>query len=134
MLTENRVTELLVIYLGNNNYSEIKALTSTQKGVDIIAISPKKKKILIEVKGDTSANENSKRFGKLFTKNQIWNHVGVAILKTMLDMGKPVNSEFEFALALPFSHKDLILKLESSIKKLGIKVFFVSEDTIEVFI
>jgi len=105
MLNENRITELLVIYLQQNNYSKIESLKSTQKGIDIKATDSKGKKLFVEVKGETSARESSKRFGQYFSGKQIWNHVAVAVLKTMLDMNKPENQ----ILILPL-HFLLIIK------------------------
>jgi hypothetical protein len=132
MLTENHITELFVTHLKKNNYTEITALTTTQKGFDITAINPDGKKFYVEVKGETSANENSKRYGKYFTGNQIWSHGAVALFTTLRSMDKPEHQDAQFAMAFPMNHEPMMLYIKESMDKLGIQVYFVSQDEVKM--
>lgn len=130
MLTENDVTRLLAEYLNSNGYKVISQLTTNQKGFDIIAESSEGKKLYVEVKGETSANKKSKRYGQNFTGNQIWNHGAVALFTTLRSMNKPEHKDADFALAFPMNHEPMMLVIKNSIDKLGVKVYFVSENEV----
>lgn len=132
MLTENHITELFVTYLNKNNYTEISSLTTKQKGFDITAITPDGKKFYVEVKGETSANENSKRYGQYFTGKQIWSHGAVALFTTLRSMDKPEHQDAQFAMAFPMNHEPMMLYIKKSMDKLGIQVYFVSEDEVKM--
>lgn len=125
MLTENDITRLLANYLKKNGYSILSQLTTKQKGFDITAESSEGKKLYVEVKGETSANDNSKRYGQYFTGNQIWNHGAVALFTTLRSMNKPEHKDADFALAFPMNHEPMMLYIKDSMSKLGIKVYFV---------
>jgi len=132
MLTENDVVKKLSIYLEKNGYEIIQSLTTGERGVDIIA--KKNGKILfIEAKGETSSKSVTYRFGSPFSKSQIKSHVSRAILAAMKILtAKPAGSNTIAALALPETdlHKELIKEIHLSIKKLDIKVFWVSQSRI----
>ena len=132
MLTENDITELLVRYLLKQNYSINSHLTTTQKGIDIEATSKDGQKLCIEVKGETSARLNSSRYGQYFTNNQVWTHVSVAVMKTLKLMSKDKYKDCLFAMAFPLSHKPLLKEIEHATKRLGITVYFVSLDGVEI--
>lgn len=93
MLTENDITEILAKYLEKQGHTIKLKLNSKQKGIDLIVENIDGILIYIEVKGETSGNDQSKRFGKPFAGNQIWNHVSVALLKTPKLMNKHNNCQ-----------------------------------------
>ena len=127
MLTENDITQLMADYLKKNGYKILNQLTTKQKGFDISVENSEGKKLYVEVKGETSANENSKRYGQYFTGNQIWSHGAVALFATLRNMDKPEHKDAEFALAFPMNHERMMLYIKNSMDKLGAKVYFVSE-------
>lgn len=132
MLTENRITDLLVEYFKQKNFNILTALNSKQKGIDVVVEDLNGLKYIFEVKGETSASETSRRFGKPFTGNQIWTHVSVAILKMLTLINDEGYYGSVFALALPLNHKELIQKIKPSLITIGIKVYLVSElDVVE---
>lgn len=130
MLTENHVTKLFVNYLEKNNYTNINSITTKEKGFDIKAITPAGKQFHVEVKGETSANEKSKRFNLPFSGNQIWNHGAVALFTTLRSMNKPEYKDAQFALAFPMNNEPMMLYIKDSMDKLGIDVYFVSEEVV----
>ncbi len=132
MLTENHITDLLESYFKQQGCEDEK-LTTTQKGIDMKIKDGKGQETFIEVKGETSANPKSKRFGQYFSGKQIWSHGSVALMKTLLDMSKPDNKNIKFALGLPFNHEEMFRKIEPIIRKLDITIYLVSKDKIEIF-
>lgn len=132
MLTENDITELLIKYLRDQGYTNTNHLTTLQKGVDITAVNPDGINVWIEVKGETSAKETSKRFGKPFTGNQIWTHVSVALLKTLTLMNEDRYKGCEFGMAFPINHESLLSKVKLSTDSLGIRIYLVSKEEIRI--
>ena len=132
MLNENDITSLFVSYLETNNYKNIIALNTKQKGFDITALTPEGKKIYVEVKGETSANDKSKRYGQYFTGKQIWSHGAVALFATLRSMDKPEYQDAQFAMAFPINHEPMMLYIKKSMDKLGIQVYFVSEEEVRM--
>ena len=91
MLTENHITELLEKYFLDQKYTILSKLATTQEGVDLVVKDTQGQTIYIEIKGETSANEKSKRFGQYFSGKQIWTHGSVALMKTLQLMSLPEN-------------------------------------------
>ena len=129
MLTENDIIDRLSKHLEKEGYEIIKKSTTSQKGIDLIA-EKNGKNLLIEAKGQTSSKPTSARYGLPFSRAQVKSHVATAILSTMknLDTSKFV------AIALPDTdiHRSFVTKVKSSLFKLGIKVFWVSQHQIRV--
>jgi len=126
-LNENQIIERTADYLKSRG-AIIKSLcTTTQRGPDIVA-EFNGKILTIEAKGDTSSNPNSNRFATGFSKNQLWSHTSVALMKTLVDMNSPNSADSLFGLALPESHKQIIFWIKTSLGKLGVLVFLVSEN------
>lgn len=132
MLNKNHITDIFVVYLKNNGYTNVTSLTTKQKGFDITALTPEGKRFYVEVKGETSANENSKRYGEFFTGKQIWSHGAVALFATLRSMDKPEHENDEFAMAFPMNHEPMMLYIKKSMDKLGIQVYFVSQDEVRM--
>lgn len=132
MLTENDITNYLVVYLKNIGYTEVNGLTTLERGIDVTAINNKGEKVCIEVKGETSSKVGTKRYGMTFTGNQIASHVSVALLKTIVTMNEDEYRNCEFGIAFPFNHEILIRRILPSFKLLGISVYLVSSENIVV--
>jgi hypothetical protein len=132
MLTENHITDYLAEYLEKQGHHIIKKLTSKQKGIDLQIKKNDGKLLFIEVKGETSGVETSNRFGEYFDRNQIWTHVSVAVMKTMLLMNDPKHKDVQFAMAFPFNHEMLLNRIKPSLYKMEIVVYFVSEHEVKL--
>jgi hypothetical protein len=79
MLTENDVVESMCGYLEDAGYRILKRCNTAEKGIDIVALLPDvSRRLLIEAKGETSAREGSKRYGRPFDGAQVRVHVAEA--------------------------------------------------------
>lgn len=135
MLTENDIISLLTTYLENSGYKISQSLSTTQKGIDVIAEN-NNHILYIEAKGETSSREKSNRYGNAFNLDQIKSHVSRAILAAMKVLNdKPAGPKTKAAIALPDTagHRKLLKKISNPLKTLGIKCFFVSEGGVTEF-
>jgi hypothetical protein len=125
MLTENDVVNHVEDYLIANGYKILKKATTNQKGIDIIAVKSNRQ-LYVEAKGATSSKSTSKRFGKPFSNSQVSTHIAMGVLYAMLNR----NAEIDFAFALPNNddHTKMIERIAPSLKILGVKVYFVSNN------
>ena len=131
MLTENDILAILSTHLSENGYTEIETLTTQQKGIDLKAKAPDGIQLLVEAKGETSSKEDSNRFGQPFSGNQIWTHVSVALVKTLMTMNEH-DEHFAYGMAFPENHRIMLQKLKAPLDKLGIIVFIVFKDKVEI--
>jgi len=132
MLTENHIVSLLTDYLKKKGYKIIQSLQTGDKGIDIIAQN-NTHVLYVEAKGETSSKSYTKRYGKLFSNNQIKSHVSKALLASMVLIdSKPLTTKSKVAIAFPDTegHRNLVDKILISLKSLDIKVFWVSQDNI----
>src|SRR5215217_1641578 len=104
-LTENDVVKILINYFEAQGEKIISSCTTQQKGHDLVVQMRDGTEFFIEAKGDTSSLINSKRYGKPFSGNQIWNHIAVGLLKTLLTLNKNTGTKKQFGLAEPESHR-----------------------------
>lgn len=135
MLTENDVVSAVCNTLTNYGFYIEQALHTSEKGIDIIAVKDDYK-LFIEAKGETSASESSKRYGKPFNQNQIKNHVGKALLAVSKILTSHRDStEIGVAIALPDTkgHRRVIDEIDYALKKLNIIVIWVKDrSTVEM--
>ncbi|CAM1351021.1 MULTISPECIES: hypothetical protein [Tenacibaculum] len=78
--------------------------------------------------------KNNKRFGLPFNRNQIKSHVSVALLATMkVISNKPNGNNTKVAIALPdnYEHRKVVDEIIPALKKLEIKLFWVSLNSIK---
>ena len=132
MINENDVVKAIVIHLKRNGYSIIQELTTNEQGIDIIAEHlSSKHRLYIEAKGQTSSKESTERYGKEFSVSQIRNHVGRAILATMMVLvSKPAGPKTKAGIGLPITqgHLNEIGLIKPALKQLGIKLFWVDNN------
>ena len=128
MLTENDIVINVCSYLTEHGYNIKQALTTTQKGIDIIALKDEKV-ILIEAKGETSASEGTKRFGKEFNSNQAKHHIAMALYAVSCYKTEHPDELHTFGLAFPKNdnHRKAVNKIMRVIKELDIKIFWVDD-------
>lgn len=129
MLTENDVVDSLTDYLQAKGYRIIQSLSTSEKGVDIIA-ELKGQTLYIEAKGETSSKEGTKRFGKPFTNSQINTHVSRAILTAMKILeSQPSGDQTISGIALPDTnrHNKLINSVKTSLQQLNIQIFWINQ-------
>lgn len=130
LLTENEVIEIMMRYLNEQGYTIEMYATTTQTGIDIEAFKGDQK-ICIEAKGATSSKKESTRYAKPFNNNQVKNHIGKAIVAALKILNLECKNHIS-AIALPdnATHKKQINEIQVPLKQLGIKVFFVSKQSV----
>jgi Holliday junction resolvase-like predicted endonuclease len=129
MLTENDVIGCVVKKLEKAGYIGVKALHTTEKGVDIIA-KKDDVTVYIEAKGATSASKTSKRYGLPFSKNQVRNHIAVAFYTAAKTIQKFSQENNIFCIALPdnSNHRKCIGEIEMALDQLCIQIIWVTEN------
>lgn len=130
MLDENDVIEILSAHLKQEGYEILQALHTTEKGVDLIAHKlGKAGRLFVEAKGGTSSREGSNRFGKPYTKNQVFDRVSkgfYSVVRLCAEHPKP--DEVAFAGPDTPWFREYLQPIIPTAEQLGIKIFLVSED------
>ena len=126
-LNENDVIDALAAYLREHGYQIERQLTTTETGIDLIAVRPDGKRLLVEAKGGTSSKSWSSGYGRPFTPSQVNTHVAVALLYVLRMREKYRDDSVEIAVALPDDppHRWHIESIQSSLKTLNLRVFLV---------
>jgi hypothetical protein len=130
MLTEPVILSRVRNFLRHHGYTNIRIINGRTHGDDLRATAPSGRYTLhVEAKGQTSAHEGSKRFGKQFSHAQIRDHMGTAIYKALCMRSSGTRMDRRrVALALP----DIPVKrhvyrpIAGALRELGIGVFWVT--------
>ena len=126
-MDENEVVETIARYLENQGYILKQKLTTKEKGIDIIGSHPKEGQILVEAKGGTSTLENSARYGKTYTKSQVFDRVAKGFYTVTKIREKNRNSTVALAVPKTDWFEEYLGSIRKSLSALGIKVLLVSE-------
>ena len=124
MLFEDDVIDSVIKYLENKNYTIRHHSSATEHGYDLVAESDAGVTLIIEAKGQTSSMKGTNRYGKEFSPSQKNDHVPKAVFKAMQTQVKE-GTEIGIALPSDQGHTKLVNSVYSSLKKLGVRVFFV---------
>ncbi len=131
MLTENDVIDAVCDYLVAAGYKILRRSHTKQKGTDIIAKRPEGPgRLLIEAKGETSADPRTKGYGTPFDSAQVQVHVAEAF-RTAARFHDEHHSSGDFVgVAFPDTrlHRKYLGQVKSAIDSLGIPVYFVQRD------
>lgn len=124
MLTEDQVVDAVCRMLVDHGYAIVTRAVVTQHGHDIVGLKDATK-IIIEAKGAGSSKMGTARFGKEFTRNQVFDHVAKAVLKAMRVVS---SSDGRAAVALPddANHRREIDQVAEALHGANIGVFWVS--------
>lgn len=124
MISENEVIETVAKHLKEDGWTIIQKLTTSQKGIDLIA-SKENRTLYVEAKGGTSSLKSSSRYGKPFDGNQAKSHIGAALWKIGQTMTERPDGEFALALPNETTHRLLINEVKSMLLKLNLKIYWV---------
>jgi Holliday junction resolvase-like predicted endonuclease len=130
MLPEEDVIAAVCEYLSRQGYRIDQQCRTTRHGIDIIATQPASGvTIRIEAKGQTSNRPGSRRFGKGFNRGQSRIHVAAALYTAIAtnDAHLP-NDRVGIAFPSTTHHREFISRIRSSLRTLGIAVFWVDAD------
>jgi hypothetical protein len=125
MLTEDQVVDAVCRLLVDHGYTILTRAVATQHGHDIVGVKDGTK-ITIEAKGAGSSKAGTARFGKAFTRNQVFDHVAKAVLKAMRIVS---TGDGRAAVALPddANHRREVAQVARALGSAGIGVFWVSD-------
>ena len=124
MLTESKVSAAVCHFLKARGFQITQHLSETQKGIDIVAVTPDGKiRVAIEAKGETSSMEHTPRFGTAFSSSQVFDHVAKAVYCAAIYISKGMLG----GIALPKNapHLNQVEIILPALKRLEIEVFWV---------
>lgn len=127
LLTENDIIDVVCKYLVSMNYDILHKSYTNQKGIDIEA----KKEcqfLYVEAKGETSSKPSTNRYGKPFSRTQIYSHISKAIYKSLQILSNnEEDKEIITAIAIPDTrnHNELIDKVLPALNMQNIVVIIV---------
>ena len=130
MLNENEIIDAVCPYLEANGYRIIQRLSTTEKGVDIVGQRIGTSEIInVEAKGGTSSRAGSSRFGKPYTKSQVFDLVSKGFFATCRLVSKRKNESESVMLAVPDESwfRTYIESISPALSTLQIKVLLVSD-------
>jgi hypothetical protein len=125
MLLEDDVVGAVAAYLTGQRWVIRQALRSSERGDDIIA-ERAGDRLLVEAKGETSAQSASARYGKPFSASQVGSHVGRAVLRAL----RFVSDGDRAGVAFPDErlHRHEVAKIQQALRLLDVVVFWVASD------
>lgn len=127
MLIESNVISAVCDFLERKRFSIVSRCTELQRGCDIVALHPLNgKEVRIEAKGETSSKPRTKRYGQLFTNNQVYDHVSKAFYCAATYAAAEVYSGVAFP--KNDAHVKKVRAIEPILKQLQIEVFWVAAD------
>jgi Holliday junction resolvase-like predicted endonuclease len=125
MLTEDEVVAAVCSYLQAHDYEIVTRALATEHGHDVVA-EKNGTQLFVEAKGAGSSKEGTARYGKAFTRNQVFDHVAKAVLKAMRIISA---GSGRAAVALPDNedHRREIDQIREALHGAGIAAFLVSD-------
>jgi hypothetical protein len=126
VLAEDEVIDAVRDYLVARSWRITSRATAMQRGDELVA-ERDGERLVIEAKGAGSSKESTARFGKTFNKDQVFDHVGKAVLKAM----RVVSAGTDRAgIALPGdeAHRAEVARIQAALDQLGVAVFWVDQN------
>lgn len=137
MLDENGIITAVCDYLERSEgYIITQRLSTTQKGIDIIAKHPNHPgQLLIEAKGGTSSRAGSPKFGEEYNSTKVLDRVSKGFY-TVAQLHVECKDEDNVALACPDTKdfRKFLDPIKPILNELGIKVYLVQEDRTVIYL
>ncbi|GAB3917626.1 hypothetical protein GCM10011575_31200 [Microlunatus endophyticus] len=126
MLLEDDAVDAVAEFITEHGWTIESIAHATEHGDDIVAT--KGNEVLrVEAKGSGSSRGHSARFGKTFTSGQVHTHVAVAVLRAMTWVSQSQSTRAAMALPDDQAHRSRIERVDASLRRLHIGVFWVTE-------
>jgi hypothetical protein len=102
-MDENEIIGLVCRRLEAMGCTVTQRLTTTERGVDVIAHNPKtEEEFIVEAKGGTSSRKGSARFGNPYTQSQVFDRVAKGVFTCVqLRAEHPDREKHHVILAVP---------------------------------
>lgn len=126
MLLEDDVVNAVMAFIVARGWTIQSTAHANELGDDIDALKDGQR-LLVEAKGAGSSKATTKRYGQLFTGNQVGSHIGVAVVRAL----RWVSSGIAYpALALPDNrhHRDRVNAIAPALAQVRIGIFWVSDN------
>lgn len=125
MLTEDAVVAAVCRSLEDHGYEIVTRALATEHGHDIVAVKDGQR-LFVEAKGAGSSKEGTARYGREFSRNQVFDHVAKAVLKAMRVI---TAGDGRAGIALPDNadHRREVDQIRGALHAAGVAVFLVSE-------
>jgi len=125
VLHEDAVVDAVTGFLVARGWRIEAVAHAHQRGDDIVAVRGDTR-LIVEAKGEGSSKTGTKRFGNVFTGNQVNSHIGVAVLRALAIVSR---GGALAALALPDNahHRQRIDAIAPALTRLRVGIFWVSE-------
>ena len=125
MLTEDDVVDEVRDYLIGQRWRIVPRATALQRGIDLVA-ERDVARLEVEAKGAGSSKLETARYGKYFSKAQVFDHVAKAVLKELRVTSVGTSLA---AIALPDNpdHRNEVKQVSLALDRASIGVFWVSE-------
>lgn len=127
-LDENALVTFVAAWLKGEGFEVKQALTTKQKGIDIVA-ERNGDTWLIEAKGATSSMVNSVRFGKPFKRGQAHNRIAKALYTgaKLASGNKPPHAKILLAIPDHPMFVDLLMPIQPALSILNIGLLLVND-------
>ncbi len=130
-MDENEIIDAVCAHLERSGHRITQRLSTTQQGVDVIAVHPPSgRRLLIEAKGGTSSREGSNRFGKPYTQSQVFDRCGKGVFTALKLRAQEASLSTTTVLAAPDSRwfRSYLRDVAPLLRPLGVEVWLVSEE------
>jgi hypothetical protein len=128
-MDENAVVNAVCEHLEAEGYKILSRLTTSQQGIDVEAQHKSHfRKVLVEAKGGTSSKPESARFGRPYTRSQVFDRVAKGIFTCLqLRAANPNCEQARILLALPSGEwfSKYIESVGETLRRTDIEVWFV---------
>ncbi|MBK1856580.1 hypothetical protein JO972_16540 [Verrucomicrobiaceae bacterium 5K15] len=129
-MDENQVIENLLTHLKNNGWDIISFVPAGIRGIDVVTCDKHNRKWYIEAKGGTSSNPNSSRYGKPYTKSQVFDVTSKGLMQCfhhIANNDEDINVGFAYPGVRYFG--DYMDPIKPMLRSIGVTLFCVNEDS-----
>ena len=126
VLTEDAVIDAVCRHLVADRWEIVSRATATEHGVDIVA-TREGARLEVEAKGAGSSKPYTARYGQVFNRGQVFDHVAKAVLKA-LRVASAGNARAAIAFPDNGDHRAEVELVRVALQRAGIIVFWVSEE------
>lgn len=125
MLTEDAVVDAVCRSLEAHGYRVVSRALATEHGHDIV-VEKNGEQLFVEAKGAGSSKPGTARYGREFTRNQVFDHVAKAVLKALRVISA---GDGRAGIALPdnANHRREIDQIRRALHAAGVAAFLVSD-------
>lgn len=127
-MDENEVIKHLIVHLTSNGWSIESYVEAGRQGIDVVAKDSVGKKWYIEAKGGTSSDPSSNRYGKPYTRSQVFDVTSKGLMQCFHHLATHSDVRVGFVYPDGRHFRDYIDPIKPMLNKIGLSLFCVNED------